>query len=246
MKITTYGKLHQLAFMPRLFPVNCYLVEEEDGLTLVDCAMPFSAKGILAAATKLGKPIRRIALTHAHGDHVGALDRLKQALPEAEVMISTRDAKLLAGDTSLQADEPQHIIRGDVPKKIVTRPDRLLQDGDTIGSLAVHAAPGHTPGMLAFLDTRIGALIAGDAMQTRGGVAVAGTLMPWFPFPAMATWHKPSALESARRLAALQPTLLAVGHGKLLMNPLPAMQRAIERAEAELGKAGQKRGGLHA
>jgi glyoxylase-like metal-dependent hydrolase (beta-lactamase superfamily II) len=246
MKITTHGQLHQLSFMPRVFPVNCYLVEEEDGLTLIDCAMPFSAKGILAAAEKLGQPIRRIVLTHAHGDHVGALDRLKQELPEAEVMISARDARLLAGDTSLQADEPQFPIKGDVPKKIATRPDRLLQDGDRIGSLTVHAAPGHTPGMLAFLDTRSGALIAGDALQTHGGVAVSGTLMPWFPFPAIATWHKPLALESARKLLALRPALLAVGHGKLLANPQPAMQHAVERAEATLGQAGRKGGNLHA
>jgi glyoxylase-like metal-dependent hydrolase (beta-lactamase superfamily II) len=246
MKMTTHGHLHQLAFMPRLFPVNCYLVEEEDGLTLIDCAMPFSAKGILIAALKLRKPIRRIVLTHAHGDHVGALDRLKRELPEAEVMISARDARLLAGDTSLQADEPQFPIRGDVPKKIATRPDRLLQDGDRIGSLTVHAVPGHTPGMLAFLDTRSGALIAGDALQTRGGVAVAGTLMPWFPFPAMATWHKPSAIESARKLLELKPSLLAVGHGNLLVNPQAAMQRAVERAEQEEGITRGKEGNLHA
>jgi len=246
MITTTNGPLHQLSFMPKLFPVNCYLVEEEDGLTLIDCAMPFSAAGIMAAAAKLGKPIRRIVLTHAHGDHVGALDRLKRELPEAEVMISERDARLLAGDKSLLADEPQYPIKGDVPKRVVTRPDRLLRDGDRVGSLAVHAAPGHTPGLVAFLDTRTGALIAGDAFQTRGGVAVSGTVMPWFPFPAMATWHKPTALDSARRLIALQPTLLAVGHGKLLANPQAAMGLAADRLAAELSKADAKEGAGHA
>lgn len=246
MKITTSGPLHQLSFMPRLFPVNCYLVEEADGLTLIDCGMPFSAAGILAAAAKLGKPIRRIALTHAHGDHVGALDRLKRELPQAEVSISARDARLLAGDRSLLADEPQSPVKGDVPKRVATRPDRLLRDGDRVGSLAVHAAPGHTPGLVAFFDTRTGALIAGDAFQTRGGVAVSGTVMPWFPFPAMATWHKPSALDSARKLLALRPALLAVGHGKLLADPQPAMRHAAERLAAELGRSGEKEGARHA
>lgn len=32
MKMTRIGTLYQLAFMPRLFPVNCYLVEEEKEL----------------------------------------------------------------------------------------------------------------------------------------------------------------------------------------------------------------------
>ena len=56
--------------------VNAYLVEEEDGLTLVDTMLPRSDERILAAAAALGKPIRRIALTHAHQDHIGSLDAL--------------------------------------------------------------------------------------------------------------------------------------------------------------------------
>ncbi len=96
MKKTTVHQVTQLSFLPRLFPVNVYLVEEADGLTLIDAGMPFSLKGILNAADSLGKPITRILLTHAHGDHVGALDGLKEALPNAEVLISRRDQALLA------------------------------------------------------------------------------------------------------------------------------------------------------
>ena len=75
--------------------VNCYLVVEDDGLTLVDTMLPRSTPTILAAAEQLGAPITRIALTHAHGDHIGSLDALHAALPDAEVIISTRDARLL-------------------------------------------------------------------------------------------------------------------------------------------------------
>jgi glyoxylase-like metal-dependent hydrolase (beta-lactamase superfamily II) len=92
--------------------VNAYLVEEDDGLTLIDTMLPRSEKQILAAAEALGAPIRRIVLTHAHGDHIGSLDALAAALPDAEVLISTRDARLLAKDTSLDPDEPQDKIRG--------------------------------------------------------------------------------------------------------------------------------------
>jgi hypothetical protein len=56
--------------------------------------------------------------------------------------------------------------------------------------------------------------------------------MRWlFPFPAMATWHKPTALESAKVLRALNPDRLAVGHGKVLENPQTAMDQAIEEAQ---------------
>lgn len=234
MKITTVQTVHQLAFLPRLFPVNCYLVEEDDGLTLIDAGMPFSFKGIVDAANRLGKPILRIALTHAHEDHVGALDALKQSLPEATVYISRRDAALLGGDASLQPGEPDVPIRGSMPSKVKTKPDVLLGDGDRVGSLLAVAAPGHTPGSMAFLDTRNRALIVGDAFQTRGGIAVSGKIKPWFPFPALATWHKPTALESARKLRALNPSLLAVGHGRMLENPGGSIDRAIAEAEAAL------------
>ncbi|MFC4767809.1 MBL fold metallo-hydrolase [Effusibacillus consociatus] len=234
MQLIREKTVYQLAFLPRFFPVNCYLVEEDEGLTLVDAALPYSSKGILQAASRIGKPITRIILTHAHGDHVGALDALKQVLPDVPVHISSRDARLMAGDRTLDSNEPNTPIRGGVPKKLKTRPDVLLQEGDQIGSLLAVAAPGHTPGSFAFLDTRNKALIAGDAVQTRGGIAVAGQIRPWFPFPAMATWNKQVALESARKLQGYHPSLLATGHGRMLKQPGDAIDRVIAEAEQNL------------
>lgn len=223
----------QLTWMPRIFPVNAYLIEEEDGLTLIDAALPYSAKGILQVAGRIGKPIVRMVLTHAHSDHIGAVKLLKQELPAVKLHISERDSRLLAGDRSLDAHEPSTAIQGGVPKpgQIDVEPDILLRDGDRVGSLLAIATPGHTPGSMSFLDTRNDALIAGDAMQTRGGVAVSGQLKLWFPFPAMATWNKGEALASARKLQALKPSLLAVGHGRMLIDPLQEMDRAIGEAE---------------
>lgn len=71
----------------RLGVVNAYLVRENDGLTLIDTMLAGSAAKINAASEATGAPIVRIVLTHAHGDHVGSLDALKQTLPEAEVII---------------------------------------------------------------------------------------------------------------------------------------------------------------
>lgn len=233
MRVIQEKEVYQITFMPLLFPVSCYLVEEEDGLTLVDAAIPNSEKGILHAAAAIGKPITRIVLTHAHGDHIGALDALKRQLPNARVYISERDSRLLGGDRSLDAGEPAEPVRGGVPKpgRIKTKADVLLRNGDRIGSLEAIAAPGHTPGSMAFLDTRSRALLAGDAFQTRAGIAVSGQLRFWFPFPAMATWSKDQAAISARRLLELRPALLAVGHGPMLKNPAGLMEQAIREAE---------------
>ncbi len=234
MKTTTISNnLVQLTRLPRLFPVNCYLVREEDGLTLIDTTIPGSTKSILAAASALGAPIVRIALTHAHYDHVGSLDALHAALPNAEVLVPARDARFLAGDRSLDPGEPQVKLRGSW-KTCTTKPTRLLMPGDRVGSLEVIAAPGHTPGHVAFLDLRDRALIAGDAFQTLGGIAVAGIVRPLFPFPAMGTYHAPTALASARTLRALEPSRLAVGHGRVLEAPLAAMDQAIAVAQRKL------------
>lgn len=108
MRITKIGTVFQLSFMPRIFPVNCYLVEEENELTLIDAALPFSTKGIIDAAKSIGKPITRIVLTHAHNDHIGALDALKELLPNAQVSISSRDALLLDGNSTLLPNEKTH------------------------------------------------------------------------------------------------------------------------------------------
>ncbi|CAM3963746.1 MBL fold metallo-hydrolase [Bacillus paramycoides] len=240
MKLIRGETVHQIAFLPRLFPINCYFVEEETGLTLIDAALPFCAKKILDSARKIGKPITNIVITHAHDDHVGALDAIKQELPDIPVYISKRDARLLEGDLSLQLGEPGTQVKVSVSKKIKTIPDILLQEGDKIGSLVAIAAPGHTPGSMAFLDTRNDALIVGDAFQTRGGVAVAGQLKWLFPFPMFGTWDAKVALTSAQKLLEYKPSILATGHGKMIKDPLLQMQRAIEEAERNLTRKSLK------
>lgn len=229
--MTKAGTLVQLSFMPRIFPVNCYFVEEENSLTLIDAALPYSVKSIMNTAKKIGKPITRIILTHAHQDHIGALDTLKELLPDCQVYISSRDALLLDGNTALLPHEKNTPIRGGIPKNIKTKPDVYLEEGNRIGSLEVIATPGHTPGSIALFDTRNRSLIAGDAFVTRGGLAVSGMMNPLFPFPALATWDQHTALESAKKVSDTKPSLLAVGHGKMLEQPQELLALAIAKAE---------------
>ncbi len=224
----------QLTRWPLIFPVNVYLVREPDGFTLVDAAIGGCAADIIGTAERLGAPIVRLVLTHAHGDHVGSLDALRESLPSAEVLMTARTARFLSGDTGLDSDEQHGKLAGQF-KAINSRPTELISPGDHVGSLEVVSAPGHSPDHVAFLDTRDRALIAGDSFQTRGGTAVSGMMKILFPFPAMATWHKETALHSARSLRELNPSLLAVGHGKALSHPATEMDEAIGEAERKLG-----------
>jgi glyoxylase-like metal-dependent hydrolase (beta-lactamase superfamily II) len=212
----------------RLGLVNAYLVREDDGLTVVDTMLPRSAKRILAAAEELGAPITRIVLTHAHGDHIGSLDELAAALGEVEVLISERDAALLAGDKTLQPGE-EGKLRGGYPGAR-TRPTGTLGPGDRVGSLEVVSTPGHTPGHIALLDLRDKTIFCGDVFSTLGGVATSAKANPRFPLPAAATWNRALELESARVVRDLDPARLAPGHGKVVEAPGEAIDAAIAKA----------------
>jgi glyoxylase-like metal-dependent hydrolase (beta-lactamase superfamily II) len=229
--------MKQIEITPEIFQltriglVNCFLVREDDGLTLVDTMIPGSANGIIHAVLSLNRPLRRILLTHVHGDHVGSLDTLALKLIGVEVAVGRRESRLLTRDFRTEPDEPAAKVRGSLPK-VETVPTVLLTDGEIYGSLQVVGTPGHTPGHIAFLDTRSGTLIAGDALTAVGGLRVSGDGPPIFPFANWATWHKPTAVESARKLAALEPKKIVVGHGNAITeNATQLLNEAIRHAE---------------
>ena len=138
-----------------------------------------SGSGLLAAARELGAPIARVVVTHAHDDHNGSLDALAAELPGAEVVFSAREARLMAGDRTMDSDE-----RPKPPRFATTStpPTRTVGPGDRIGSLEVHDARGHTPGQIALLDTRDGTLICADSFTTLNG-GLATTARPYWRFP---------------------------------------------------------------
>ena len=215
--------------LTRLRFVNAFLVREDDGFTLVDTTVARSGDAMIEAAEEAGAPIRRDAVTHGHGDHVGSLDELRARLDgHVQVAMPELDARIHAGEEVVDDKLP-----GSWPE-LATNPDVLLEPGDRVGSLEVIETPGHTPGHVAFLDTRDRTLIAGDVLTTLGGVAVSSHFTLPFPIASMATWDKELNLESARRLRALEPQLLATGHGPVLRDPGKATVRAIERAHRAL------------
>lgn len=245
MKITSISPhSHQLTKFGLL---NCYLVAETDGFTLIDTTMS-AAKEIVSAAKTIGHgPIRRILLTHAHGDHVGSVDGLCQHTVEhvggavgssPDVAISARDARLLLKkpkqDLSLDPTEPQCKIKGSLPGTR-TAPSHLVSDGELYGSLRCIATPGHTPGHFSFFDERDGTLYAGDALVTIGGGVHLSGWAPWyFPLPNIATWHRPTARTSVQRLLELPLALplarIAAGHGRVIHGGRSLVETALQQA----------------
>jgi glyoxylase-like metal-dependent hydrolase (beta-lactamase superfamily II) len=217
--------------LTRLHFVNAYLVREDDGFTLIDTTLSGAADDLVAAAQAAGGPIRRIALTHAHNDHIGSVPALHDRLGDAaEILIPELDARILAGERVVDGKLP-----GAWPKSFPSVRHERIAAGDRVGSLEVVASPGHTPGHVAFLDPRDRTLIAGDVYTAYGSLAVSNHFYWRFPLAAPATWDKAKDLESARALRALDPAVLVVGHGPAVRNPGAAMDSAIDRSERAIG-----------
>lgn len=231
MRIVNYKSLYQLTITPNLFPVNVYIIEEEKTLTLIDAGLSIMAPKILKFSDSLNKPITRILLTHCHNDHIGSLSMLKEALPNAKVIVPERESRFMNGDFSLDPDEPNLPLKGGYPKRVVSLCDETIKNGDQIGSLTSMWTPGHTPGMTSYWSAQDKILIVGDALQTKGGLAVAGMINWTFPFPAMATWSKELAIKSAEKILEVAPDVIAPGHGNLLHKPLPELENAIRKAK---------------
>jgi glyoxylase-like metal-dependent hydrolase (beta-lactamase superfamily II) len=224
MKITRVGE-HGLQ-LTRLGFVNCYLVREDDGYTLIDANLRGSADEILRAAGSV--PITRILLTHPHVDHVGSVDALLAKMPGVALGGSERIVPLLQQppDKSLLPGEIGP-VRGGLPG-IASKLNFFVEDGSRVGSLLVISTPGHIHGHVAFLDQRDGTLYAGDELATIGGLRITGWAPWWFPMRAFS--DRATAKQSAVKLLNFPIQRYACGHGLVVEGGPPALQQAIEEA----------------
>jgi len=233
MKIQQFENLYQLTFLNKIFPINAYILEQEDDLIAIDMGVKSFVKYVPKIEDYIGKKVSYLLLTHAHSDHVGGVKAFHEAYPEVPIGISARDKWLLNGDFRLRESEAKSKVRGDFPSGNV-HIDFTFEDRQSIDSLIVIKAPGHTPGHVAFFEPHNKLLIAGDVFQTQGGLSVSGDTRWLFPFPAFATWDKPTAVKSAKYLADIRPNLLAVGHGDMLVNPTDDMKKVIQRFQEKI------------
>ncbi len=161
--------------------VNGYLLDDDDGLTLIDCG--WKADDVLAALEEgLGvldrriADVRRLLVTHFHYDHYGLAGTLV-ARGVRELAMHERDWSFLQARRERRGDDdsivnawfernglPAEPDDGDSPydRFDYVAPTRLLNDGDRVGRLRVVWTPGHSPGHLCFVDTISGRTFTGD------------------------------------------------------------------------------------
>ncbi|MFD3512888.1 MBL fold metallo-hydrolase [Streptomyces sp. NPDC058657] len=227
-------QLHMLRF-----PVGqAYLWRDEtpEGteLTLIDAGHRDAAPGIEDAIRSLGADpgdLRRIVLTHCHGDHTGAAGELAER-HGAEVLAHRLDAPVVRG----LAPTPEPVLLGwevplyehalaSLPEAPATRVDRELEEGEVLGfgggARIVHA-PGHTDGSLAVHLPDHGVLFTGDSIAAVGEVMLG-----------VFNVDRQQALATMRRLASLAPSVACFGHGDpLTEDTATLLLTAAEEASA--------------
>jgi glyoxylase-like metal-dependent hydrolase (beta-lactamase superfamily II) len=165
---------------------NSYVVGR-DGCWVIDPGPDLPAHTeALAAEVRARGGAAGILLTHDHGDHADGVPAL---------------LRRLGGGVEVHAARYPGA--------------RPIRNGDTIGSFAVAATPGHAPDHLAFVvyDT----VFSGDAILGEGSVFVA-------PDPGALRGY----LAGLRLLQALAPRRIWPGHGPVVDDPAAKIQQYLD------------------
>ena len=236
MKLST--SLHRLG----ADMVNCYLVEEAGGVTVVDAGVPAYYEDLLTELAAMGRSIddiRALVLTHGHSDHIGFAERIRSQ-DGVPVSVHELDAALARGEvdnpapgtgdrklSSLLSFLLWSARRGALRLKNLTEVS-TFGDGATLdvpGALRVITTPGHTPGNVALHAAAHDALLVGDTFSTYSVVrGVSGPQIA--PFSA----DPDEALASLSQLDGIEATWVLPGHGDAWTDGVESAVAAVREA----------------
>jgi glyoxylase-like metal-dependent hydrolase (beta-lactamase superfamily II) len=212
---------------------NAFLVDGDDGLTLVDVGWASAPSVLLGSLAELGRKlidVRRILITHAHPDHVRGLAEFRRHVPDAHVLMHFDDAAWLRGGRVPRGG--RHGALGDVLDAVPllhwtpVEPDGELIDGavvDGSDGLRVIHTPGHSPGHVALLHEPTRTLLTGDAIFNRGRQpAQAPTMLA----------HDPATAAHSVQLLPVDVTAVGFAHGAPLRGDQVAHYQTFRASSA--------------
>lgn len=219
--------------------VNAYLLDDDDGLTLIDTLYETDPRLILEQLARMDRTLadlKRILLTHGHRSHLGGLRFLKDQ-SGADVYAHEYEADIISGQRGAQPVTlrpmppwslyPQRLglalgLGGHPPCPV----DDYLEHEQRIGPVQVIQTPGHTPGHLSFYWRDRGVLFTGDAVATWPAFGPG-----WPGFNLNPRQHR----KSIDRLVALKDDIevLAVSHGRPILKGAGAYLRSLVAEKPE-------------
>lgn len=212
--------------------VNFYMIQNLGNETwvLVDAGLKWSAGKIKKMAAYLfgadSRP-QAIILTHGHFDHTGAIQSLSEEW-DVPVYVHFMEIPYVTGKSSYPPPDPtvgggimayMSSIYPKSPINIWSKVNVLPADGTVPGLEGwkyLHT-PGHTPGHVSLYRASDHVLIAGDAFvttQAESGVAVMMQKKKVSGPPKYFTCDWQAAEQSVKTLHALEPKIVATGHGQ--------------------------------
>lgn len=140
---------------------NCYIVYGGDKKAAV-IDPGFSPEVILRVLEENGLTLEKILLTHAHFDHITAVEELRKR--GAELYLHKDDEEMLY-------NSDLNYMRGFAGKELhFQKAEHLLEDGDIIEiggeTLTVLHTPGHTKGSVCYLSENM--MFSGDTLFRDG------------------------------------------------------------------------------
>lgn len=209
--------------------VNMLLLENDDGWTLVDTGVGSSAGRVRDALEALGsgpEDLKRIFVTHQHGDHAGGLKGILEWSPRAEVGATAHEAGVISGRRPLDPSSNaflRYMSRSAEPPSVPV--GKVLREGDLVSGFRLISTPGHTPGHVSLLRDADGLLLTADAfgrlpLGLRIGVRKAFCVDP------------PQARRSAAKLLGEDFSTVVLAHGPVMRSGARAALRdAVERCK---------------
>lgn len=223
--------------------VAAHLIVADDGITLVDAALPGHYADLRRELTALGRPIsdiKGIVLTHGDSDHIGFAERLRTELG-IPVYVGAGDAARAQGEKppATPRDERRlgpmlgffaYALRKGGMRMSAVREVVPVNDGDVLplpGAPVIIAMPGHSPGSVAVHAPTVKAVFVGDELTTRHVLTGVEGAQP-APF----TDDQAGSSASLDRIADLDVDWVVPGHGPVWTQGAPALIAAYRAAEA--------------